>query len=378
MAGHRVEILGVDGAAAHEPAWRDLSARALEPNVFAEPAFVIGALRNFARRDRLRLLFVWQGDAPERLIGAMVMRFPRGPLGFGVARLWQSDQAGLAAVMLDRRSGEPAFEAVLDWIARERPATLGLWLPAIAADGPTALAVQAVGQRRRAVVRQFAPRSRALLFAAARPAEGFEASLPKKRLKEWGRQMRRLKDHGDVAFRVTADAAAVEKFLALEAKGWKGAQRTALGADAGLAAFTRSMLASLARDGKLAIHLLELDGEPLAIGLILRSADRAFYWKTAYAESYAEYSPGVQLTLELSRVQQRDAAIAATDSCAIAGHPMIDRLWPARLALIDCVIAIRAGASPGLGLWAAVEAARRRLREAAKRTINPWRGRKRS
>jgi hypothetical protein len=138
------------------------------------------------------------------------------------------------------------------------------------------------------------------------------------------------------------------------------------------------MLASFARDGKLAIHLLELDGEALAVGLILHSGDRAFYWKTAYEESYAEYSPGLQLTLELSRVQQRDASIAATDSCAIAGHPMIDRLWPARLALVDCVIAIRPGSSPGLGLWAAFEAARRHLREAMKRAVNPWRGRKRS
>jgi CelD/BcsL family acetyltransferase involved in cellulose biosynthesis len=378
MAGHRVEILTLDDAAAHEPAWRDLSARALEPNVFAEPAFVISALRHFARADRLRLLFVWQRDATERLIGAMVVQFPRGSFGFGVARVWQSDQAGLAAVMLDRQMSDAAFEAMLDWIARERPATIGLLLPTLGANGSTALAVRAAALRRRARLRQLDARERAVLIGAPQPAPGFEASLPKKRLKEWSRQMRRLKERGDVAFRTAADAAAVEAFLALEAKGWKGAQRTALGADAGLTAFTRSMLASLAHDGRLAIHLLELDGVALAVGVVLRSDERAFYWKTAYEESYAEYSPGLQLTLELSRVQQRDAWITTTDSCAIAGHPMIDRLWPARLALVDCVIAIRPGASLGLGLWTASEAARRHLREAAKRAINPWRGRKRS
>jgi CelD/BcsL family acetyltransferase involved in cellulose biosynthesis len=378
MAGHRVEILTLGGAAAHESAWRDLSARALEPNVFAEPAFVISALRHFARTAHLRLLFVWQGGATERLIGAMVVQFPRGPLGFGVARVWQSDQAGLGAVALDRQMGAAAFETMLDWIARERPAIIGLWLPSVEAGGSTARVVGAVSLQRGARLRELAPRGRAILLAAPRPSERFEASQPKKRLKEWSRQMRRLKERGDIAFRVAGDAAAVEKFLGLEAKGWKGAQRTALGADAGRAAFTRSMLASLARDGKLAIHLLELDGEALAVGLILRSGDRAFYWKTAYDESYAEYSPGLQLTLELSRVQQRDASIAATDSCAIAGHPMIDRLWPSRLALVDCVIAIRPGSSPGLGLWTAGEAARRHLREAVKRAVNPWRGRKRS
>ena len=378
MLSHRVEIVEPDAAAAHEEAWRDLSARALEPNVFAEPAFVVSALRHFARAERLQLLFVWQDDASGRLIGAMVLRFPRGPLGFGVARLWQSDQAGLAALMLDRESGEQALEAVIDWIARERPAIIGLFLPTLEADGPTALAVRALGLRRSASYLRLAPRSRAVLTAAARLARGFEASLPRKRLKEWRRQMRRLRERGDVEFRVAADGAAVEKFLALEAKGWKGARRTALGADADLAAFARSMLSSLARDGKLAVHLLELDGEALAIGLMLRSGDRAFYWKTAYEESFAEYSPGLQLTLELSRAQQRDASIAATDSCAIEDHPMIDRLWTERLALVNCLIATRPGAARGLTLWAAGEAAKRRLKEAVKQAINPLRGRKRS
>ena len=190
--------------------------------------------------------------------------------------------------------------------------------------------------------------------------------------------MRRLRERGEVRFRVASDEAAIETFLALEAGGWKGAQHTALGADAGLAAFTRSMLANLAQEGKLAIHLLERDGEALAIGLMLRSGDRAFYWKTAYDESYAEYSPGLQLTLELSRAQQRDSTIAATDSCAIEGHPMIDRLWTARLALVDCALASRPGPAHGLALWLAYEMTKRRLRETAKRLINPLRGRKRS
>jgi hypothetical protein len=221
-------------------------------------------------------------------------------------------------------------------------------------------------------------RSRAILVAAAKLARGFEASLPKKRLKEWSRQMRRLKERGAIGSRIVSDEAAVEKFLALEAKGWKGAQHTALGDDAGLAAFTRSMLANLSQEGKLAIHLLERDGEALAIGLMLRSGDRAFYWKTAYDETYADYSPGVQLTLELSRAQQRDATIAATDSCAIEGHPMIDRLWTARLALVDCVIATRSGSVRRLALWLVGESAKLSLKEAAKRVINPLRGRKRS
>jgi CelD/BcsL family acetyltransferase involved in cellulose biosynthesis len=378
MPGAHVEIVALDGVEACEGAWRDLGARALEANVFAEPAFVINALRHFARTDRLRLLFVWQDESRERLIGALVLESPRIAVGPGVARVWQSNQAGLAALTLDRETAERALEAVMDWLAQARPRTIGLYLPMLDAAGPTLLAFRAVGLRRGARFLQFGQHGRAVLVAAAKLARGFEGSLPKKRLKEWGRQMRRLKERGEVSFRTASDGAAVEKFLALEAKGWKGAQHTALGANAGLAAFTRAMLSSLAREGKLAIHFLELDDQPLATGVMLRAGDRAFYWKTAYEELYAEYSPGLQLTLELSRAQQRDPSIAATDSCAIEGHPMIDRLWTARLALVDCVVALRPGPARGLALWLAGEIAKRRLKDLAKRLINPLRGRKSS
>jgi CelD/BcsL family acetyltransferase involved in cellulose biosynthesis len=378
MSGAYVEIVGLEEAAAREDAWRDLSARALEANVFAEPAFVLSALRDFAKGDRLQLLFLWRDPTRQLLIGVAVLQFPRAAFGLGVARIWQSEQAGLAALLLDREASAPALEALMDWIARERPGIIGLLLPSVDAAGPTAAALRTLALRRAAQFRSLGARSRAILVAAARLSRGFEASVPKKRLKEWARQMRRLRERGEIAFRLASDGAAVEKFLALEAKGWKGAQRTALRADAGLAAFTRSMLAGLARENKLAIHWLELDGEALAAGVMLRSGTRAFYWKTAYEESFAEYSPGLQLTLELSRAQQRDAAIATTDSCAIEGHPMIERLWTARLALVDCLIATRPGPARRLTLWLAGETARRRLKEFAKQAINPLRGRKRS
>jgi CelD/BcsL family acetyltransferase involved in cellulose biosynthesis len=378
MSGNRVEWLRPDAAMAHERAWRDLSARALEPNVFAEPAFVVSALQTIAGAGRLQLLLVWQDESTSRLIGAAALELPRAFPAFGVARVWRSEQAGLAALALDREAAGAALEAIIDWLAQKRPPIAGLLLPAVPAAGATASALAELSLRRDLRCRRFGRRDRAILAGAADSPLGFEAGLPKKRLKEWSRQMRRLKERGAAVFRVASDEAAVEAFLALEAKGWKGAQRTALGLDPRLAAFTRSMLAGMAREGGLAIHLLELDGAPLAAGVVLRSGERAYYWKTAYDESYAEYSPGVQLTLEISCAQQRDATIAVTDSCAIEGHPMIDRLWPARMTLVDYVISTRPGPARRVALWLAAERAKRRLREFAKRVINPLRGRKRS
>ncbi|HYA74338.1 MAG TPA: GNAT family N-acetyltransferase, partial [Roseiarcus sp.] len=212
----------------------------------------------------------------------------------------------------------------------------------------------------------------------AGPTSRFEAGLDKKRRKEWARQRRRLEERGRVESTAVDGAGGVEAFLALEERGWKGAQGSALGADAARAAFTREMLARFAARGQLRIHSLALDGEPIAIGLVLRSGVRAFYWKTAYDERFADYSPGLQLTLDLSRRLERESGLTLIDSCAISGHPMIDRLWPARLDLVDLALALRAGPARGFALGLAAAKAEKRLKELAKRAINPLLGRKRS
>jgi Acetyltransferase (GNAT) domain len=42
------------------------------------------------------------------------------------------------------------------------------------------------------------------------------------------------------------------------------------------------------------------------MGIVLRSRDRAFFWKIAYDEAFAAQSPGVQLALETTQIQQAD------------------------------------------------------------------------
>src|SRR5580692_9489470 len=47
--------------------WRELAARAIEPNVFYEPAFALEAAKIFGR-DAGALL-VWSGTSPRKLLG---------------------------------------------------------------------------------------------------------------------------------------------------------------------------------------------------------------------------------------------------------------------------------------------------------------------
>ena len=349
-----------------EAAWRDLAARAAEPNAFAEADFLIPALARLAPR-RVALLLLWRDATKARLIGLAAVESPRLPLD--LARIWRSEQAALAALLIDRDATAEALAAILAWVRRRGAA--GLRLPFLLAQGPVAQAVAMIARRDALSFTTLDPRRRAALPAGA--GADFEAGVDKKRRKEWARQRRRLEERGRLESVALASADVADLFLALESLGWKGKRGGALAKDAARAAFTREMLQRFATRGALTAAALTLDSAPIAIGLTLRAGERVFYWKTAYDERLAGYSPGVLLTLDLSRRLEREPGVTLVDSCAMPNHPMIDRLWPARIEIADFAVAADpAGArrfAMAIALIRLREWARGRLKLAANRLL---------
>src|SRR6185437_8183433 len=80
---------------------------------------------------------------------------------------------------------------------------------------------------------------------------------------------------------------------------------------------------------------------PVAAAIVLRHQDRAFYFKLGVDERFAKFSPGVQLTLELTRHLCNDPDIASADSTAAPDHPMINPIWRGRFAIGDVLIPLR-------------------------------------
>jgi hypothetical protein len=193
-----------------------------------------------------------------------------------------------------------------------------------------------------------------------------EALGPKK-LKELRRQRNRLADHGEVRFtsaRTAPDVArALDAFLALEASGWKGRQGTALANHDGDATFIRRACAALAAQDKCEIVTLSAGDTPVASGIVLRHRDRAFFFKIAVDENFAKLSPGVQLTMELTRSLCADEGVTLADSTAAPGHPMIGPLWRGRMRTGDVIVPV-SRRSPVFALVVAALQMRHALRNA--------------
>ena len=352
--------------------WRDLVARALEPNVFYDPAFALPAARVFG--TDVGAVLVWSKSAP-RLIGLFPARIERRYGMMGTLTGWTHPYAPLGVPLVDREEGEAAIGAFLDHVAAERSLPKLVMLPLIARDGPFAAALARVLARRGGASVNFGEHARALL--APRNRESYLDHIAHKKLKELRRQRRRLEDTGALVHMAAsgpAAAVALTDFMALEAAGWKGRAGGAARAHAATEAFMREAVTALAAKGDARIDRLIHDGHPVAASITLRSHNAAWFWKIAYDEAFSRASPGVQLTLDLTRDLLADAALAQTDSCATAGHPMIDHLWKERLTLCDMLIAPSAASMAKVRIARPLEALRRAAIAAAKQARDRLKG----
>ena len=325
--------------------WRELAARALEPNVFYEPAFALPAAKIFGR-DAGALL-VWSGTSPRKLLGFFPGRIEPRRYGLKLPVLvgWTHPYAPLGTPLVEREAAEPVIAAWLAHVADD-PELPGLvLLPLLPTDGPFATALDAIVRRAQMPVADFNIHQRAQLVPDDDRLFYVERTLGRHRHKELRRYVRRLGDAGALLFTTATEpepvAAALADFFTLESRGWKGKAGTAAVLDDDIHGFIAAAVAGLAAEGKVAINRIFIDGRAIAVTITLRSADTAWFWKIVYDEKFAQHSPGVVLTFAVTEDLVEDTTLIRTDSCATANHPMIDHIWRERMTLCDRLIAVR-------------------------------------
>lgn len=317
-------------------AWSQLAACAIEPNAFYDPAWARAVSAHARGRTQSRALLAWDGPERKSLIGMLpvVTAWRALKLPIPVLVAWQA-YAPLTTPLLDRDAAEDAAAGLLD--AARLAGAGAILFPNLAQDGPAIAAITGALARHGIRPHMHQTHLRARLDARSDASELLRDALGPKKLKELRRQRNRLADLGPVDFRMARSpdeiASALGTFLALESQGWKGQRGTALAQHEGDRRFIRDAVMALAAQGRCEIATLSHGGVPVASGLILRHQRRGYFFKIAIDEKEARTSPGVQLTLDLTRQYCADADIDDVDSTADADHPMIDHVWRGRQPL---------------------------------------------
>lgn len=307
-------------------AWAQLAARAADANPVYEPEFVT-AVADPAKEPKLLIAVSdgeWIGCLPVRPVGPFALanwRHTFSPVGTPLADRDRVDE--FAATLVGSFGGLNRHHFLLLRGARE---------------GVTTAAIRAALSRTRRLATIL---EEGVERAALRRGDGDPtARIKPKRRKEMENKRRRLAEDLGARLEVvdrSADRAASEDFLRLEAAGWKGDGGTAMQV-AGHGEAFRALCERYAAAGRLQMLSLEADGRAVAMICNLSMGDELFNLKVTYDEELRRYAPGIQLEIETMRIFAESRTEEVFDSCADPGNELLNRLWPDRLAATTLLV----------------------------------------
>jgi CelD/BcsL family acetyltransferase involved in cellulose biosynthesis len=324
-----------------------LSWRSVESNVFFNPRFLAPAMPRLDDREIRFAALRDETDMKSRL--RFVMPFSIEKAGFGIGpsiiRCWSNPFSPLGTPLIDRDDPVGVVEDVLEILSRKHLKMPDvLVIPDIAANGAAASTIRTAAIGRNLTVISTNPIERPILKTGAEPEDYLRAAMTAHHVRGYRRMLRRLSEHGEVTFHEFREPADVrrrtEEFLALETRGWKGRERSAMSIDRYRAAFAREALYMLAERDMCRIHTLDLNGKAIASLVVLREGSTAYTWKTAYDETFAKYSPGALLMLDVTTKLLDDINIERVDSLAVPDHPVMSRMWKEREPMVSLVIGL--------------------------------------
>jgi CelD/BcsL family acetyltransferase involved in cellulose biosynthesis len=305
-------------------AWRGLSDRAVEPNPFFDPDFVLAAADALGERGDVGVLVVeadgeWTGCLPVR----HYRRWHRVPLP-GVAT-WRHVYCFLGTPLVARGAEEKTMVAMVGALRRGGSSLCALeW---VSARGALADAVAAALPPDAVLFESF---ERATLDRRPGAEEYLEGKLNSKHRRELRRLSRLLGEQlgGTPALADRAgDPDSVEAFLTMEAAGWKGEAGTALASNPEHAEFFRRVTAKFAARGALNLVFLEVDGTAVAATCDLVAGGVDFCFKVAYDERFSRFSPGRDLVFKMIDLFHEDRSLRTLDSCTAPDNDLYNRAW---------------------------------------------------
>jgi CelD/BcsL family acetyltransferase involved in cellulose biosynthesis len=340
------EFLTIEQAARLEPEWRALFAAACDANPFLGPDFFLPLARTMAA-DRLsgvlalrRLTVAGLSELAAFFPYRLRSKFPltAHPVVEAFTHPFVSDGTPL----IRAENLDEAARGLMDVLERHFSGHV-LVLPGLRLDGPVGAALQDAAALLGLPLRLVDSHERAALRAGLSSEIYLRDRVSGKKLRELRRCEKRLAEHGPVEMTTLAEADVpdgVQKFLRLEASGWKGKRGTALALSGRTRAFAEAALGTGRAPG-VAVDVLRVGGETIAAAVHLIAGANAVAFKCAYDESWGRMSPGALLDLHTVRLALDERRFALMDSCAVPGHP-VEGLWCDRVRIGEIAIGLGA------------------------------------
>jgi hypothetical protein len=350
----------------YSEAWDALAKNAIEPNLFYESWMVIPGARAFVGDgERFEAVVIHHGDVMTGLFPLLRRRVHR-LVPIERVRLFDHLFSCLCIPLVHAAHGEAVIDAFLDWLGSSGGPQFAD-LARIGGDGPFfALLVDAFN-RRGTSVQTVGQYTRAMIRRPDDVEEYLKTVLSSKTRGKLRRYEKQLAEGG--AIEITALAAdgdfdaQIEEFLALEASGWKGQEKSAMNGAEEQRGFFIATMREAHRRGRLELMAFRVGGRAVAMKCNLWDTPGSYTYKTAFDEKYAKQSPGLLLELESIRRLHPRRSTAYMDSAGSPKNPMYDRLWTSRRPMLSVLVGSGAPSGLAVSLLPVARWAKRTLRD---------------
>ena len=319
------------------PAWEELAAAALEPNVFYEHWMLLPALEAFGAGKDISIVLVLihdphNPDAPAKLGGLFPLeQIPRyKKLMVSVLSLWQHAHCYVCTPLVRADAARECMVEFFQWLRSGGANASLLELRCISGDGRFHKLLVDLSNElglRSCITDIF---TRGLWRERNDKNTLPESAVPGELRRRLRRKERRLSERGRVehlAMRPEDDIGRwIDEFLRIEASGWKGQSGSALASSERGRRYFTEIATSAFRRGRLLMLGLNFDGLPIARRCAFVAGEGSFAFKTAYDEEFADFSPGAILEMDSIRQLQTLPAVRWMDSCATADNLLVNRL----------------------------------------------------
>jgi hypothetical protein len=299
---------------AEEEAWSALAERAVEPNPFFEPGFLVLAGRHFEGFSKTRLLVAHEGDVFRAVLPIIGVERPRIPPRPAMTTRGEPTMiSGLCTPLVDRACVDQATGALLDGLRNgaqrgDLPGVLSL--KRVREGGPVIEALRAGSAARGMPTFTKETWERGFVTRSGT----WDSPLSSQRRRTNRRRRRALESESGSEVSLvdrTLDPAAAEDFLKMEVSGWKGqGHGSAYARDPDKVAWFQEWCERWIEAGRLVVLALNVGTTSIAMQYAILAGDGISLYRIAYDEGYAKYGPGAILLESVMErlLEQTDAA----------------------------------------------------------------------
>jgi len=322
-------------------AWADLEARAVVPNAFMSPYFVLPSLRYLESPEDVFGMFVEKASGGvSTLVGVALFKVRKPTRRFPLKHLaaFESIHSYLSDFLIDRDHEADALKVVYSYVTDKKRPWHALYLndfsPDRLLDGEAAALASDFGMEWTAFHRW----QRAVFNLT-----GYDGNvltyLSKNQRKNYQRNLRNLQKLGHVGWTMVRGTKsmdrAVDEFIRLEHMGWKGRDGTSLYSNMDHMRFFREIVGGFNEVGRVYFTELDLNGKCISSTSNLISGKAGFAFKMGWDVEYAKHGPGIVNEIKtLEYGKELLSGLEYIDSSA-APESYINDLWTGRRDIVN-------------------------------------------